>query len=251
MLSVLLAAAAALAQEPAEPLPEHRDHFDLFLVARVPDTAGMGLVYEGPGRVRIGGSAGVLPGAFAGVVGDVGRDLELWDETTGYVVDRLLPGAGSVRATAGWRPARDGTFSFDLGYQFLKMSGDFDPTEVAETLGELHELEELSQYSEEEIAEGLEDLEIPGVRVRSNLHLVTLELGWQWQTPTNLLLRLGVGGLFAVGHTGQVEMDDILFQGEPIGSGEVRTTAETTLDDYIMGYFRAPTLGLSVGYRFL
>lgn len=123
MILILCAiSVSASAQVPAqsasvEPRQRAEPRLEGLLLTRVPDVMGAGAVLEGPGRIRLGASGGWIPQRYADVVNDLARDLEVWDATTAYVVDQLLPGSTTLRAELGWRPVPWRDLTVAAGYQ--------------------------------------------------------------------------------------------------------------------------------------
>lgn len=240
--------APAAAQVPLPPPPP--THLDALVLTRVPDVLGAGVIYEGVGRVRLGGSAGFIPQGYANIVDDIARDLDAWDEATGYVVGQLLPGSATLRADVGWRPLVDREWSVAVGYQRMWLGGSVNPYEVSDVLED--EITELSTLTKEDkvALQDNPDLTIPEILVGAGLHQVTFETGYQWETPERLLLRMSLGAAVTLGARSEVTMDDITYDETTIATEPYRDQASAALDDALRKHFHTPTLGIAVGYRF-
>jgi len=237
----------AMAQEPLPDAPS--GHIEALALTRVPDVLGAGVVYESPLRLRGGLSAGFIPAGYAGLVNDIARDLEAWDETTGYVVSQLLPGSITVRADVGWRPLADKAWFVAGGYQRVLLRGEVSPYEVTEALGDFDGLEDLSKADKAELKNN-PDLYLPEILVGAGLHQVTFESGYQWESPERVLLRLSLGAAVTLNAKSDVNMDDIVYEDLTIDTDPYRSEASSQLDETLQRYFHTPTLGIAVGYRF-
>ena len=85
--------------------------------------AGGGVTAELPGRIRIDGAAGLLPGPYWDTVNHALVSFEVYSEDTAQLIDILLTGALVLRLEAGWQPWAQRGFFFSAGYQHLGLAG--------------------------------------------------------------------------------------------------------------------------------
>jgi hypothetical protein len=69
-----------------------------------PTDVGLRGTLEGPGRVRVTGSVGLLPRPYLGVINDNATAQGWYDHDTADLVDAALQDALVLRAHVGWRP---------------------------------------------------------------------------------------------------------------------------------------------------
>lgn len=132
------------------------------------------------------------------------------------------------------------------------MAGAVDPYELGADLEQLQQLEGLEQLSEIDTTEleELDTLELSQIGVTANLHQLSVEVGYQWYSPENVILRLSAGAAVTLSARSRVRMDDIVYEEWTVDTEPYQDEASRSLDQALRRYFHTPTVGLAVGYRF-
>ena len=163
-----------------------------------PMFAGAGVQVEGPVRLRLSTSLGVLPGAYLSAANAV---LVPWLTDSGYgepqaeLVEAALNNALVSRTTLGWRPFEDHGFHFGLGYTFAGLGGDASAGELLEGITGMSVPE--NQRTEAYIFDA-----------RAAMHQVHAEVGWEWWPVANLYARAGVGFGLTVAAASEIEAQE-------------------------------------------
>jgi len=200
-----------------------------------PVFAGAGVDIEGPFRLRLSSSVGVLPDFMISTTNAVLVPLL---EDSGYgqeeaaLVELALQDSIVWRTTLGMRPFEKRGFVFGIGYTIAGLGGAATGAEVIEAVA------------------GSPLPNAPGavnVDIGATIHLLHAEVGWQWTLWRNLWLRTGLGGawLFFASSTTEVTT----------GRGRVdwdafETASEQWLDDTLTTYVHPPHATLSLGWTF-
>lgn len=189
---------------------------------------------ELPGRLRLSTSVGWLPRAYLQGINDVAVDTELYDRRTADLIEDGLQGAIVWRTHVGWRPFSGSGFYIDGGYGLVTLGGASRPGEVLTAL-----LGVAPPF--------IEDFANQLFEVRSTVHMVDAELGWQWYPGERLTVRAALGGAFTFAASSSIEPESdvgaVLL--EPFTA-----LAESKLNRTYKDYVHLPTLSLSVGYVF-
>jgi hypothetical protein len=230
---VSLASPAVALEEPEE--KESKWHLGAEVATNFPlDVAPLRLTFETPPRIRLTTSIGVLPDPYIDLVNSVLVSAGAFNETTAEVIDDALGGSLVWRIQAGWRPLRNWGFYGDVGYQLMTLGG------------------EVTALSLLEIATGRE---VPsefaaGFVVDSMLHMLVVELGYEWVIVDHLMIRFAIGYAGTMTSSTQVEPN---FQPPPILQNtldEFSRVSADYLDDTYQTFVHTPTLTLGIGYRF-
>lgn len=203
-----------------------------------PIMAGGGVTAELPGRIRIDGAAGLLPGPYWDTVNHALVSFEVYSEDTAQLIDILLTGALVLRLEAGWQPWAQRGFFFSAGYQHLGLAGG--STNIA-----LY-ADGITAALYESASAMFGDLEV--VVVPS---MLTGRTGWEWVLRENILLRATLGFAYTVRSRSEVRMTDP--PSNPIAaalSDALTEEAEVYLDDVFESWVHTPMIGLYSGYRF-
>lgn len=166
-------------------------------------------------RLIVGASLGMTTygGAFGNVVEANGGD--------GSLVRTLADGAFTLHAGFGVRPFEGEGLEVMLGYTLLAQPvRRFDAVTLADALS--------TQTGATEASASLE------------LHALTIELGWTFVVLDHFLIRPAIGFMAAVDASVSLEGSE----------GASLDSLSRALDDAILEHGMAPTLSLSMGYRF-
>lgn len=222
---LLLAALASSTQAWAR-APEQPWFTDLELATEAPLSAGPRLVVEGPHRVRVGAQVGWLPDSYVSLINTASVALGGYDEQVARLVELALDDSAVARFDLGWRPWAEHGFYFQLGYRYVTFGGQVEGLQIADLIGE-----------------ELPDRARPyAYQVDASLHMLDLELGWQWFLPWGILLRAGTGLAATFSSSATVDAVRTMDQYED--------TATARLNTIFANYGFSPLLTLAVGYRF-
>ena len=203
-----------------------------------PLMAGAGITHELPGRLRIDGAAGLLPGPYWDTVNRTLVSAEVYSEDTAELIDILLTGALVLRLEAGWRPWERRGFFFTAGYQHLGLAGG--STNIALYADGIT----ASLYEAASSVFGdLEVLVVPS--------MVLGRTGWEWHVRESILLRATLGFAYTVRSRSEVSMTDP--PRNPIAaalSDSLAEEAEAYLDDVFESWVHTPMIGVYSGFRF-
>lgn len=235
MLRSLLTFALLLCASPAVA----QWHLGVEALTDVPMSAGGRVAVEGPERIRLSTALGVLPGAYVDVINEVAIAAGGYDDTTAEVIGSALSESLVWRTHVGWRPFADYGLAFDAGYTLAALGGGL-------TGGAL-----LAAVIGQEPPEPPGGASDRSYSVASALHLIDVEIGWEWFVWEGLWLRAALGGSFTVASATTVEPD---FDPQtPAGARAVSAFAsfgEAYLDDIYTSYVHTVVISVGAGYRF-
>lgn len=236
--SLLLATAAAAALLLATPSPARADfHFSLDVATDVPVDFEFGLTLELPGRVRLQTAVGVMPSFYVDLINLVSTEAGWYDDTTATLVSAAIDNSFVWRSHLGWRPLEDWGFFFGAGYGLVLLGGGLTgPELVSAATGQ-------SAGSSSDAGQ----FEIDSTAL---LHLVDLEVGWEWVVKDVWVVGVALGGTFTVHSESTMKLDGPSGNAPAWGAALTRA-GEQYLDDILGDYVHTVSLNLSVAYRFL
>ena len=175
---------------------------------------------ELPGRVQLSTSVGLMPRSYLEVLDDVLVRAGAYGEDDAQLVEDSLSSAVVWRTFLGWRPFAQRGFYFAGGYTLITLGGNVTSTRT------------LFSALGIDVPEDLLD-EVALARVHSTLHQGALELGWQWNLPARLKLKLGLGGFTTFASSSSLEAE----VAEPFATlaQPLLDTAEGELNDTYRG----------------
>lgn len=206
------------------------------VVTAFPTDVGLRGVVEGPGRLRLVGSAGLMPRAYLGAINDVATGAGWYSDTDAEIIEVALQDALVLRAHLGWRPwARQG-FQFELGYGWVGLGGGFTGAELIEAYTGY----DLSAFAGDKYS----------FSAGASLHRAEASLGWEHPLWRGLFLRWDLGASYTFAATAEVEREfdaNVLLEG---ALDRVQDDAEAELVTILEQYVHTPIVGLGVGWRF-
>ena len=230
MALMLLTVALTLAAEPWHP----RANLEVFTA--VPTDVGLRGTLEGPGRVRLTGSAGLLPRPYLDAINDVAMANAWYDEKTASLIDAALQDALVLRLHLGWRPFPEQGFQFELGYGWIGLGGGLTGADIIEVT---------TGY---DLAAFLGD-SYPFAATAS-LHRVEASFGWEHVFGGHFLFRWDLGASYTLSAEADVVHDfdsPALF--DPFFA-DVEAKANDELEIVLEKYVHTPILSVGVGWRF-
>jgi hypothetical protein len=196
VLALVLSQAAPepAAPEPVAPEPRRASPVSLALGVGTdfPLSVHAAALLELPGRVQLSTSLGLLPRSYLEVLDDVLVRTGAYGEDDAQLVEDSLSSAVVWRTFLGWRPFAHRGFYFAGGYTLITLGGNVTSTRT------------LFRALGIDVPEDLLN-EVALARVHSTLHQGALELGWQWNLPARLKLKLGLGGFATLAASSSLE----------------------------------------------
>jgi hypothetical protein len=222
---VLLLIAPALAWKPIG---------NLEVFTSFPTDVGLRGTFELPGRLRLTGSAGLMPRPYLRTINDLATRNGWYDDQTADLIDTALEDAWVLRAHVGWRPFPKLGFQFEVGYGWMGLGGGMTGAEViqAETG---YDLEWLFG----------DDYDFS---VAAELHRVEASVGWEHVIAGHFLVRWDIGASYTVAAHARVQrqFDPWLFE-DALDDMEEDAEADIERD---LANLHTPILALGVGWRF-
>jgi hypothetical protein len=199
----------------------------------LPVHVGVRAEVEWPHRLRTGTSVGWLPSAYVDTINGVVVGLGGYEDTTAALVQAAIKNSLVWRIDAGWRPLTRAGLHLDAGYQLVALGGSLSGSEVVEAA------------TGREAPKKTEPLTF---ETRATLHMIAVDVGYEWTVAEHLWIRTTVGGAFTLDAPTALQPAFFLPPRflEPI---EVYAdTAATQLSGYMTRYVHTPTLGITVGW---
>jgi hypothetical protein len=200
-----------------------------------PVSVGARVGAELPYRLRLSTSLGWLPRPYLRAINNVLVEAGAYDEPTADLIENGLQSSLVWRTHVGWRPFAGAGFYIDAGYGLLALGGETRAGEVLVALVGIDlpiDVDELGgDYT-----------------VDSLLHMVDVELGWQWEVRERWTVRAAVGGALTFKSAATVEPD--FEPAVPAVTNLFTSLAEGELNRVYQRYVRLPVVSLSVGYVF-
>lgn len=201
----------------------------------VPVQVGGRIGVEGPLRLQLGTSLGMLPGPYVDLINEVVVAAGGYDESTAELIRQSLKQSLVWRLHLGWRPFEDYGFYFEFGYGLVTLGGGVETEElIAAVTGS-------PPPRDDPTAERTYD-------VTSTLHMLDVEIGWQWRLWEGLTLRAAVGFAGTLGAHSEVAPAYRPVAQRAVGA--FTRAAEKYLDDIYTTYVFTPVASLALGYRF-
>ena len=201
-----------------------------------PTDVGVRGLFEGPGRVRLSASVGLLPDGYLDAINTVAVDAGWYDDRTAEVIDTALDGAAVARVHLGWRPFPAHGFFAEAGYGWIGLGGGVTAADViyADTGYDL------SDYLGDALP----------FDASADLHRAEVALGWELVFVEHLLVRFDLGYSYTVSAETRIRHAfDVPFFLE--GSVEdLEENAEDELRRTLEEHVHTPIIGVGAGWRF-
>jgi hypothetical protein len=186
---------------------------------------------ELPGRLRAVAAVGVLPSAYARAVDGLLTSANAYDGAASNIVVSSLSGSMVTRAHLGWRPFAESGFYGDVGYALVFLGGSVSSGQLVSAL-----------------AGRIGNFDPGSYAISATLHMVDVEIGWEWLLAERLYLRAGVGASLTAGRTARVEPLQSPFPAAV--RQRIASEAESRLEHLFTVYANLPVVALGVGYSF-
>ena len=209
--------------------------FDAEGLTDVPVQVGGRFSVEGPLRLRLGTSLGVLPGPYVDLINEVVVAAGGYDDSTAELIRQSLKQSLVWRLHMGWRPFEGYGFYFEVGYGLVTLGGGVEKEDLITVVTGS------PPPRDDPTTDRTYD-------VTSTLHMLDVEIGWSWDLWEGLALRAAVGFAGTLGAQSEVSP---AFR--PIVQRAVQTftdVAERYLNNVYTTYVFTPVMSLALGYRF-
>lgn len=197
----------------------------------LPYLVGGGVSFEAPGDIRFGTTVGVTPGLFIDMAQNAVGAVQYYDQEVAAVVLDRLEDPLLWRIDLGWAPEAAGGFYFTVGYGFGRLSARFDAGDAPPSWRE-----RLSGMTEDSTAS-----------VAATLHLVHADVGWELDLGDDWLMKVSVGGSFTFAASSAIHVGESTEDPAEVAEGADEVEAE--INDVLVRYGRAPTIGVALVYR--
>lgn len=201
----------------------------------VPIDVGVRVQVETPSRVRFSVAAGLLPGVYVDAINAFLVGIEAYPQETADLVKSSLERSLVVRTHVGGRPLRRRGFYVELGHALVGLGGGSTGAEIVEA-------------ATGESVPSSDDGTTRRFEVRSVLHMLDVELGWEWTVARRLRLRAAIGGAFTVASS--TSIDPEYEPSAPRLTEQFTAASEDYLDDIYTTYVHTPVVTFAAGYAF-
>jgi hypothetical protein len=234
--------APAKAEKPAEaPAPaKPRDyHFDLGVGTEFPISVGGVVTAELPHRFLLQLGLGVMPRAYSDAIDGALVKAGAYDAAVSGMIRNSIGNSMVLRASAGLRPFEDHGLELLGGYTVVTGGGSIATSDVISAI----------------LAESGVSVAVPAgvgaeIPVTATLHNVHASLGWRWLlADDHLVIRASISYIQTLGSRFSVKVPETATAILPY-QGVINDTLNNYLNPYLAKYGKAPTLGLSMAYRF-
>jgi hypothetical protein len=206
------------------------------LFTAFPTDVGLRGTLEGPGRVRLTSSVGLMPRPYLDAINDTATDQGWYDEDTADLIDAALKDALVLRAHLGWRPVERIGLQLEAGYGWIGLGGGLTGAEIIEAKYGF----DMSYWLGDDY----------NFRSEASLHRVEASVGWEQVFREHLLIRFDLGGSYTFAAKAEVHRD---FDGGWLFNDALDDLEDDMEDDLEETFTRSvhtPIIALGVGWRF-
>jgi hypothetical protein len=195
-----------------------------------PLSVGLRGQIDAPTRLRLSSSIGIAPRAYLGAINGVVVATGAVDPRAADLVTASVDRSLVWRTHLGYRPFERAGFTIEAGYGHVSFGGQAPASDVyAAGTG---------QTAPPEMIAGVKSF-----NVDTTLHMLDLEVGWDFAVVERLLLRASIGGAFTIASSTTIDPTTT-----PSLAGVVApytNAAASQLDHAYRSYGFTPVLGLS------
>ena len=207
-------------------------HLQVEALTDVPIDVGGRVTVEGPLRLRLSTSLGVLPSPYVDLINDVAVSAGWYNQQTATLISDSLGSSLVWRTHIGWRPFARSGFVFDVGYGLVTLGGSVNTSAAVAAAAGKNATAKPSA---------------PSYDVTSTLQMIDADLGWEWTFFRDHLVleaSLGFAGTLAAS-TSAVPQGTATRVGDAFGA-----EAAAYLDSLYTSYIFSPVATVTAGYRF-
>lgn len=211
-------------------------HLSAMVATNAPVDVGVRVDVEAPHRLRLSTSVGVMPEGYVSAINGLATAAGWYGDTEANLIQTALRSSIVWRTHLGWRPFPREGFTVMAGYGLVALGGG---------------------ASAQELIAGVTGAMIPPgsgssmfqYRVRSVLHMVDVELGWEWRfLRERLVLHTALG--FAGTVAARTTITPDYTPRAPQATAAFAAAGERYLDGLYTSYVFTPVLSIGLGYRF-
>jgi hypothetical protein len=195
------------------------------------------ITLEGPLRLRLNTSIGFLPPFYVDLINAVVVGVGGYNEQTAELIKMALSSSLVWRTHLGWRPFARHGFYFEAGYTLVSLGGGVGGEELIAVVTGKPAPQSSTNSS-------------LNYSVHSTLHILDIELGWEWILWKHLTLRAGLGFAATIASKTSVQPQ---FSPRPISANAIKQFSDQSaeyLDTLYKTYVFTPVISIAVGYRF-
>lgn len=228
-----------------KPVPRESSHAERWRGAvgggtDFPLAVGLRAHVEAPFRVRASMSLGILPGPYVDAINAFVTGVGGYSDATADLVKAALTSSLIWRTHVGYRPFASLGLYVEGGYGFVGLGGS--ATAAALISG-------VTGRPLPEDANPRNDGQPREFDVRSALHMLDVEVGYDFAVAPHLQLRVALGGAFTVASSTSIE-PKFATAGSGRGLEAFIASGEQYLDDTYTSYVFTPVLSASGAYAF-
>ena len=187
--------------------------------------------FEMPGRLRLGGSLGVIPEPYADLAQTVMTEVGGFeDPAINQIFHAALERSLVARGFLSWSPFEKRGLYLSAGYSLIQLGGDLSSAEI---------LEQALDFQGQDPVNGT-------VSMTSTLHGVHGELGYRFYAGP-MIVRLSAGFTGTVASESSIELR---ADGLPEEAERLAREGEALVDDVLTQYAMVPQVGVGLGYDF-
>jgi hypothetical protein len=211
-------------------------HFDLGFGTELPISVGGVGTLELPGRLLLQLGLGFMPHGYAYAIDGILTSVGAYDQTVSALIRSALGNSFVLKASAGWRPFEGHGLEILGGYTLVTMGGTTTASDVINAgLAESGSSQRVGSSMSQDLPLG------------ATLHNVHVTLGWRWlMADDHLVVRASLSYVQCLASSMSVGLPAAQQAMEP----SVNQALNASVGPYLTHYVKAPTLGLSMAYRF-
>lgn len=188
---------------------------------------------EAPWRGRVSTSIGILPGAYVDGINGIVTGLGGYSDQTADLIKSALSTSLIWRTHLGYRLFPKLGLYVEAGYGLVTLGGSVTGAEI---------IQGVTGYTAPESAR----TQSRTFEVKSTLHMLDVEVGYDLKIFERLLLRAALGGAFTLG--ANTSLDAQFTPRSADGGGLFARAASAYLDDIYTSYVFTPVFGVSASY---
>lgn len=198
----------------------------------LPVSVGARAHIEAPIRLRLSTAVGVLPGPYVSAINGILVGAGAYDQSTATLIRETLSSSLVWRTHLGYRPFALHGFTVEAGYGLVALGGSASASSVVSAAtGSAPPVEATGGKT---------------FSVASTLHMLDVELGWEWRIVEHLFIRCAIGGAFTLGASTSVTPD--YTPRAPRATESFTSASAAYLDETYTNYVFTPVVSLWSGY---
>lgn len=201
-----------------------------------PTDVGLRGVIEGPARIRVIGTAGLLPRPYLDAINRTATSRGWYDDSTAGLVDAALQDAVVLRLHLGWRPIASRGLQLAGGYSWIGLGGGV----TGAALLEAETGYDLSDFWDDAYS----------FDAAAGMHRAELTVGWEHPIGEHLLLHWDLGGSYTFSANADVSRTFAVFWPLDVLLDDVEDDAADSLTSVLQDKVHTPVMALGISWRF-